>query len=120
MAKCQFQKISESQKVFQKNSESQKVFQKNSESQKVFQKVSESQKFFQKISESQKFFQKNSESKFASKCLSPSSSCWRSRAGTKSDHRKVSCRRRPRIEAAVTRKPAGKGGGVCGMCQVQS
>ena len=110
MAKCQFQKISESQKVFQKISESQKVFQKISECQKMFQKISESQKMFQKISESL----------FTSKCLSSSSSCWRARAGTQREYGKVSCRRRPRVEAAVPRKPAGKGGRVCGMCQVQS
>ena len=131
MAKCQFQKISESQKVFQKISESQKisktisesqkVFQKNSESQKVFQKISECQKMLQKISESQKMLQKISESLFTSKCLSSSSSCWRARAGTQlREYGKVSCRPRPRVEAAVPRKPAGKGGRVCGMCQVQS
>jgi hypothetical protein len=47
MAKCQFQKISESQKVFQKISESQEMFQNISDSQKMFQKISESQKMFQ-------------------------------------------------------------------------
>ena len=83
MAKCQFQKNSESQKVFQTISESQiiskiisesqKISKTISESQKVFQNISESQKISKTISESQNVFQKISESQCTSKCLSPSS-----------------------------------------------
>ncbi len=99
--------------IFFRNSE---MFSKNSESQKIFKKTQKVKKYLKKI-------QKVSESQFTSKSFWPSWSCWRSRAGTagtQSDNGKVSCRRRSRVEAAVMMKPAGKGGWVCGMCQVQS
>ena len=100
-------------KNFRKSENVSKNFRMSENVSKKFRKSENVSNFFGKSGNVSKHFRK-------SICLSSSSSCWRARAGTQREYGKVSCRRRPRVEAAVPRKPAGKGGGVCGMCQVQS
>jgi hypothetical protein len=92
---------------------SKRQFQKNSKFSKKFKKIRTVSNSFKKI-------QKISESQFTTKCRSPSCSWWRSRPGTQCENGKISSRRRPPFQAAVTMKPAGKGGRVYGMCQVHA